>query len=166
MYIIFTLVINDQCDPQDNDTSTMACPWKSKPPVSSPESFCPDHRSLKHLLVIAMVTFSEQKSTFRKKQENTHLTYGAYLPSFAGQDAIFIIITMTLTRIPGAAVNKHFCFSYTFTFIIITMTRIPGAVVNVHFAEVVERRILFNFIAPHCFARVETLPFNRIVFVF
>ena len=153
-------------DPQDDDTSTMACPWKSKPPVSSPESFCPDHRSLKHLLVIAMVTFSEQKSTFRKKQENTHLTYGAYLPSFAGQDAIFIIITMTLTRIPGAAVNKHFYFSYTFTFIIITMTRIPGAVVNVHFAEVVERRIFFNFIAPHCLARVETLPFNRIVFVF
>ena len=73
---------------------------------------------------------------------------------------------MTLTRIPGAAVNKHFYFSYTFTFIIITMTRIPGAVVNVHFAEVVERRIFFNFIAPHCFARVETLPFNRIVFVF
>ena len=90
-------------------TSTMACPWKWNPPVSAPESFWPDHKSLNHLLIIIIVVL------------------------------IIIIII-----------------------IILTITSIPGAVVNINFAEVVKRRIFFNFIAPHRSTRVETFPFNRL----
>merc|ERR1719348_1760878 len=42
--------------------------------------------------------------------------------------------------------------------ILLAGPQVTGAVVNINFAEVVERRIFFNFIAPHCSTRVETLP--------
>ena len=58
LIILIMLMINGM-----SPTSTMACPWKWNPPVSAPESFWPDHKSLSHLLIIIIITSSSSSSS-------------------------------------------------------------------------------------------------------